>query len=449
MAFFRVFFIFLVALAFMSGCEKKQPDVRPENLILISIDTLRTDRLGCYAYQKPTSPALDQIAAEGVLFENMYSTSPWTLPAHMSLFTGLYPSRHGVKSRKTKLPDSIPTLGSVLSEHDFAVGGVINYIFLDQRYGFAKGFGTYEPIPESQTPEGAASTINSWAEKLIRNRPPNKRFFLFLHYFDTHSDYTPKSQYKEQFAAPYQGIADGTTQQLFDFILGRVSLSQRDIDHCSDLYDAEIRQLDDELSQLFQLLEEQGLLKQTLLIITSDHGEEFLDHGGILHGRTQYQEIIRVPFIMSGPGIPKSLRIKGNCSIVDIMPTVLGILGIEPPDSLDGIDLQPTWEGSNSNLPSRFIFSEADHLNKRDDIKRAVLNRNYKLHHNLLTGKSELYNLAEDPNEEQDLAEKNPYTVNLLRNQLKQFMLTENKGQPLGDFSPEEINRLKGLGYLR
>lgn len=441
---FRWFFTLFLTLIFLSSCNRDQPNLKPRNLVLISIDTLRADRLGCYGYPKPTSPALDKIASEGLLFENMYTPSPWTLPAHMSLLTGLYPSRHGVKSRGTKLPNGVDTLAEVLSGHGFATAAVINYLYLDQRFGFAKGFDYYKQIPENQTTKGAASTINSLAKKLLLNRP-DKPFFFFLHYFDVHSDYTPKDRYKKQFTTPYQGIADGSTIQLMAFRKGLVLLSQKDIQHFSDLYDGEIRQLDDELGKLFLFFKEQGLWEQTLLIVTSDHGEEFLEHGGVLHGQTQYQESIHVPMIMHGPGIPKSKRIEGNSSLVDVMPTVLGMLGIETPDTLDGIDLQPTWGSSETKLPSRFIFAEADH----HDIKRAVFHQHYKLHYDLLTKKSQLYDLTKDPNEKYDLADKDTSAANQLFSQLRQFMRVENKGQPLEELSSEEINRLKSLGYTR
>lgn len=231
--------------------------------------------------------------------------------------------------------------------------------------------------------------------------------------------------------------------------MGRIPLAKKDIQHFSDLYDGEILQFDDELKRFFLFLQEQELWEGTLLIITSDHGEEFLEHGGVLHGRTQYQELIHVPLIIRGPGVPQLKRIRGNASLVDVMPTVLRTFGIEPPISQDGIDLSLLWQERKSKPTNRYIYAEADHNNAKNDIKRAVIYEHYKLHYDLMSKKSQLFNLLEDPGEKNNLATKNTSIANQLFRSLRQFMQVENKGKPLKQFSPKQIEKLRSLGYLQ
>lgn len=436
----------------LGGCGKKEP-VKPSNVILISLDTLRADHLGCYGYQRPTTPTLDKFASEGVLFEDVTSTSPWTLPAHGSMLTGLYPNRHGLKSLHCSLPDDITTLAEVFKQHGFSTAAVVNVYFVSEKYGFDRGFDSFVYI-ERFVDEWRPSKVGDKAIEWL-SQQNDKPFFLFLHYFDVHGDYSSSLNYEKQFVRPYQGIADGTTEQLHRFRDGLVSLNQTDAEHLIDLYDAGIRQLDDGIARLFSCLETKKLLDNSLIIITSDHGEEFLDHGGVLHSQTQYQELVHIPLIMRGPGIPRSKRIKQAVSMVDVMPTVLSSFAISEPTSLDGLDLCPLWQKKGYQLPARYIFSEAskekEHpqkFNPKFDIKRAVRHPRYKLHYDKLTKGKKLYDLQNDLQEKFDVASKHPQLVDSMLLQLKDFMSVSKKGIQLPPLSPEEIQKLKSLGYI-
>jgi arylsulfatase A-like enzyme len=271
---------------------------------------------------------------------------------------------------------------------------------------------------------------------------------LFLHFYDVHSDYRSLPQYERKFVGPYHGIIDGSNNQLLKVRHGKITLDKADITHLIDLYDAGIRQLDDQLKILFDFLKKDALLEKTFLIITSDHGEEFLEHGNILHSQTHYQEAIHIPLIICGPGIPRSKRLKNVVSLVDVVPTVLSLLGIPKPSTLSSFDLSPLWQKNSYKFPKRSIFSEADKKNVKDDIKRIVRSEKYKLHHNLLTKSLELYNLANDPKERFNIASEKSSIVDLLLVELKKFMQMSNSGEESVDLTPEEIEKLKRLGYI-
>jgi len=289
-------------------------------------------------------------------------------------------------------------------------------------------------------------------EKLAR-RDPARPFFLFVHLYDVHSDFAPAPEYRERFVAPYSGKIDGSTAQLLQLRARGQPLDPADVRFLQELYDAEIRQTDDLLAGFFGELEQQGLARDTLIALTSDHGEEFYEHGGLLHGRTQYQELLAVPLILSGPDVPRGVVVRDPVSLVDLMPTLLGLLGIPPPASLDGLDLAATWIPGAQPLPARALFGEADHNNVVDgqpviDIKRMARLGPEKLLLDRHTGVAELYDLGLDPLEQQDLSAERAERVELLRAALARFLdgmvASEESGREL---SPEDLELLRELGY--
>ena len=420
---------------------------------MISIDTLRADHLSCYGYQRPTSPSLDKFASQGLLFEDVSTTCPWTLPAHASLLTGLDPRRNGVRARTDRLRDGVLTLAEVLREHDFLTSGIVNSHWLSKTNGLDHGFEEFLYVKEYADRTKPTRVEDEARDWLSKHR--NKRFFLFLHYYDVHSDYHSLPHYEKQFVRPYNGIVDGSTSQLLDFRYGRIPLpNQADTEHLIDLYDAGIRQMDDGMERLFALLEKKGMLDNTLIIVTSDHGEEFMEHGGVLHSRTFFQETLHVPLIMRGPNLPQGRRIKGIASLLDVMPTLLAMLGISPPPVLDGINLQPLWQKNKAGSPKRLLFGEADWNNivdnkTVDDIKRFIRQDHYKLHFNRVTGKLELYDLVNNPEENIDVSSKHTPLVKLMRSRLRDFLRISRTGRTVDPLSPEEVELLKSLGYLQ
>ena len=444
---YRYLVVFMIMLLFVPGCSKKTPTSKP-NIIVISIDTLRSDFLGCYGYPRPTSPTLDKLASKGVLFEDASTPSPWTLPAHVSLLTGLYPNHHSVKDVETKISTDIPTLAGILSRDGYSTAAVVNSLLLDEKFGFGRGFDYYSCIPDTDDAVGCAPAITAEAiDWLVKNK--KQQFFLFLHYYDVHSDYSSLPRYEAQFVEPYFGIADGTTGQLLQFRNGYVKLNEGDAKHLADLYAASIRQIDDELEKFFSFLRKRKLLDNTLIVVTSDHGEEFFEHGGVLHGRTQFQELIHVPLIFQGLNLPEGQRVKHMVSLVDIFPTIVSLTGSEVPSTVDGVDISPLWREKSFQPPMRFIFAEADHNNEKDDIKRAIRQQRYKLHYDILTDETQLYDLANDPGEKFNVISEHGDLSKILFKRLKDFMSDEKAGQSREPLAPEEIQRLKALGYLQ
>ncbi len=439
----------LSPLLWLSGCSNKER-AEKYNVVLISIDTLRADHLGCYGYNRETSPTLDKLASEGVLFEDASATSSWTLPSHGSLLTGLYPSRIGLVTKNHILPPNVKPLAKMLSERGLTTAAIVNSFYVSKKFGFDTGFENFSFVPEGHLLQGVAPVVIEKAREWLQESY-KEQFFLFLHFFDVHTNYHPLPLYANEFARPYDGIADGSSGQLLAFRDGKVSLNDNDIKHLIDLYDAGIRQFDDQLNMLFTVFQQRNLMDKTIFIITADHGEEFFDHGGVLHGRTLYQELTHVPLIIRGPKIPRAKRIKDAVSLIDVTPTVLSLFGIKSFPELEGYDLCSLWQRSSDKPPERFIFAETDNDSIKVNIKRSkrsVRGQRYKLHYDLLSQQHRLYDLANDPQEHINIAAEHPNIVKLLRQELKNFMKKSKDNYKTVPLSPEELQRLKSLGYI-
>ncbi len=437
--------LLLLAGVMAPGCRRDAESRPPRRIVLISIDTLRPDHLGAYGYPRPTSPVLDAVAKQGVVFEDASAPSPWTLPSHASLLTGLYPSRHALTSHEVRLPESVATLASLLEAGGFVTAAVVNSHNLSSLFGLERGFREFQYVKELVSQREPSRSITDQATEWIR-RYVGQRLFLFVHYYDVHSDYRSRPEYEQQFVRPYTGSADGTTAQMIASRAGQLAFREEDAQHLIDLYDAGIRQMDDELARLFTAVDDG---EETLLVITSDHGEEFLEHGGVLHGRTQFEEVVRVPLILRAPGIPRGVRVATPVSLIDVMPTLLAAAGLAVPPSLDGADLAPTWRGAGRELGERHFYYEADHNNAEPDVTRAVRHRKDKLHFNRLTSAVTLFDLTTDPGEHVDLVGRRPEVSADLRAKLDAFREVHREAGGAVTLSPEQQERLRSLGYVR
>jgi arylsulfatase A-like enzyme len=430
----------LAAAALAAGCGGGTP-AAPRNLILISVDTLRPDMLGCYGHPRDSSPALDRIASEGALFENAFTTAPWTLPAHASLLTGLYPRRHGAVRERSAIGEGVETLASRLVAGGFRTAAIVNSYYVSARYGFARGFEAFRYVPATNAPagDGIVEHALDWLAA-----EPRDRFFLFLHDYQVHSDYRSLPVFEQEFTRSYSGPFTGTTAELLAVRKGQLVPTPRDAEHLRDLYVAGIRQLDQEIARLRDSLERSGLWERTLLVVTSDHGEEFLEHGGVLHGRTQYDEVLRIPLILRGPGVPAGARIARPVSILDVLPTVLALLGEPRPEGIDGVDVfaEP---GAGEE---RILFGEADHNNREPDITRSARAGRFKLVLDRLSGDHALYDLRVDPGEREDVAALNRQQARRLLGELTRFESTRREGTALAPVDREARQQLEALGYV-
>jgi len=433
----RASLLALGALHAVLGC-----DSTPRSTILISIDTLRADHLGCYGHERPTSPGLDALAEQGVLFEEALAPSPWTLPSHATLLTGRYPSQHGARSGDHMLLPGVPTLAAWLAGRGFETGAVVNGAFLGETFGLDRGFQHHVVVPADHSGPGAARRVTRFAMQWLEPRR-GQRVFLFLHYNDVHSDYRSMTEYERRFLER-TSPADGTTRQLAQIVRGEIEVTPEHADRLARLYDAGIRQLDDEIGRLLAWLGEEGWLERTVIIVTSDHGEEFLEHGSVSHGQTHYEEMLRVPLIVRGPSVPVGVRVESPVSLVDVAPTVLGLLGVPKPEQMDGVDLAPYWTTSGP-FDTRSLFSEAGvadgvHL-------RAIRRGRHKLIVDLETGERELYDLVADPGELNDREALDGDTVDSLMAELEGYRDMEREPQLREALDPAVQDRLRALGY--
>jgi len=464
----------LLALG-LAGCSDGSP--RAKNVILISIDTLRPDHLGCYGYDKPTSPAIDRFASEGALFEDCLSTAPWTLPGHATMLTGMYPSTHGVKRHEIGLKEETPSLATLMKQSGRNTYAVVNsHNIGTEKFGLGQGFDVFQYVPEmdltgEKTKDGfdqvqivnRGRLVTKFARQMLQDNGESP-FFLFLHYYDVHTDFTARPEYEERFVEPYDGklTRDGQllTPQLSGYRKRGESITDDDARWLRQKYDAEIAQLDDILKGFFGFLEKNGLRDETLVVITSDHGEEYGEHGGALHGRSQYQELLAIPLILRGPGVPAGQRFKQSVSLIDVVPTILRLTGVRLSHAVDGIDVSLAWRAPKG-WPQRFLYGEADHntwithngeRNNHIDVTRMVRMGDDKLHYNKVTKRYELYDISNDPFEQEDLLRAEPDETLLqrkefLKAQLGRFMANEGTGEPLPELPEEEKNLLDQLGY--
>ena len=312
------------------------------NVLVISLDTLRARSLGSYGYGRDTSPFFDSIASDGTLFENAITASVTTSPAHMSLFTGLYPVHHGIRiALERKLPHVV-TLAERLHRVGYRTAAFTENGYLIRRHGFGEGFDQYTENrgEHLKAPGEVRRTFRQAGDWIADHR--ELPFFLFVHTYEVHSPYDPEAPYTDLFrdaAMPGPGSP--------------AILESR------DNYDREIRIVDDELKRLFATLEKSGLAGSTIVAILADHGEEFAEHGGLQHGATVFEEGLRVPLVFWAPGrVPAGRRLAAPVSLIDVAPTILDLLGLPIPDDLDGVSLKQLLLEDRPIEP-RPLFAEA------------------------------------------------------------------------------------------
>jgi arylsulfatase A-like enzyme len=383
---------------------------RPVNVVLVGIDTLRPDHLGCYGYERETSPEIDRFAETGVLFESATSQAPWTTPSFATVLTSLYPSQHGSMHVETRVRSTVPTLATLLKEHGYATGAVINAPALKPEFGLARGFDFYDMTPrEGRVGDGTTRDALRWIDA-NRGGP----FLIFVHYFDPHLPYQPPPEYQNLFSRGYEGPIknpfdiDQFSRQRDKLFEELMELAPADRAEIVNLYDGEIAFVDRAFGDLLKGIEDRGLRKNTVIILLSDHGEEFFEHGGFEHGHTLYEEQIHVPLIISFPGkYGEGVRIRNLVRLLDVTPTIFDMLGLDEESHFEGVSLVPylTGEGSvgpaaDKILPPQMAFSEAL---RHGPEKKALTAMPHKLIYDVRTADKEMYDLKSDPGENRNL----------------------------------------------
>lgn len=410
----------LAAATLVSSACVPKVETTPLNVLLISIDTLRADHLGCYGYPNINTPNIDEFAARSVKFERCFSAAPITLPSHTTMLTGMYPPRHSVRDNGTfTVPDDIPTLATILGDHGYDTGGVIGSYPLHSDFGLSRGFSHWDEEfqPDDKVilqvffDERNAEAVARRTSYMLTNEL-EEPFFQFVHFFDPHQPW----QAPEPYASHYR----------------------------TSPYDGEIALVDTWIGHLLGNLESLGIADRTVVILTADHGEGFLDHEEYSHSILLYNETVRVPLLLSIPGQPASVEPR-PVSLADITPTILEVLGIPAPEELDGRSLIGTPD------PNRTIYVES--LSGRlghgwNDI-RALVKNDRKL---ILGTPSQLFDVRTDLRERHDLAAEETGLVVDLERDLRELVTHTVGRHHLADrytlASDETADRLRALGYL-
>jgi arylsulfatase A-like enzyme len=452
-----------------TGCDSHPPPWRPPDLIVISIDTLRADHLPTYGYARPTAPRIDELAAQSMVFERAYSVAPHTLPSHTSLFTGLYPGRHGVLDRGDTLAPDVGTLAEMLAAQGYQTAAFTNCYFLMPEFRIDRGFALHDFAHDIESPRNAAATnraVLSWVDAL-----GPQPFFLFVHYFDVHSKwdelpYDAPEEYRRAFAGDAPAgfrTGDGevsATRWLVRQNRQGPNLSEEEVRYLQRLYDAAIAYTDGQVGVLLDGLAERGRLDHAIVILTADHGEEFGEHGRFLHTQV-YDEDLRVPLLVSlpemrgGPGptcrprtSPAAVapgRTDAMVQNVDVLATIADCLALEPPAGVQGRSFLAALGGGRE--PREAAYFDTPH-----GYERGIQRDGWMLVELPASGKRRLYQLDRDPGEQRDVAGAHAERVQALASELARHRQDNEAGRVAGERVPvpEQVHEaLEALGYLR
>ncbi len=392
------------------------------NIVLISLDTCRADYLSCYGRFTKTTPHIDALAREGILFANVISPVPMTLPAHSSMLTGTLPPYHGVHGNIAyRLGERNVTLAERLREHGYRTAAVIGAFVLDSRFGLRQGFDTYEDRWDSQLaitggyPERRGEEVTRVAGDWL-DKHASEPFFLFLHYFDPHLPYRPP--------APFDSI------------------------YADDPYAGEIAYTDRCVGQVIDKLKSLGLYDSSLIVVVGDHGESLGEHGEIDHGYFIYHSTTKVPLIVKLPGSREAGRIDTTVSLIDIVPTLLGQVGLSIPPDVQGVDLSALLTGGSIGGEERYIYSESMNATKYGcSSLLGIETGRWKY---IQTTEPELYDLAADPGETNNLARQQPRRVRGFKERLRSIIedtLRPPEAESKLAMDPRSLERLRQLGY--
>ncbi|MFC1668731.1 sulfatase [Chlamydiota bacterium] len=480
------------------------------NIILLILDTARAQNFSCYGYSKETSINIDRISQEGILFENAISSSPWTLPAHASIFTGMYPSIHGCNETHTFLPKNVLTLPVFLKTLGYKTYGVSSNSWISNDFGFENGFDVFIRVWQllqhetnlahpsyrgvnkykraigllnqgnittniingiygkyfSRKYDYGAKRINRILARLIRNDfRQNQPFFLFVNYLEPHLKYKPPDPFIRQFLP--KGISKRAAltvnQDAWRYMGGEISMSLLDFEILKALYDAEIAYLDFRIGEVYRLLKESKLLDNTVLIITSDHGENLGEYNLMDHQYSLYDTLLKIPLILKLPGVQmRGERVTHVVESMDIFSTIINVLEIDKKYMTSKIPGKNLFEKEvNRTVLSEYLAPHPD----ISTISKLYPNSKFSLYDkNLIalrtnewkiivssSGETKLFNIHTDSHEKKDLSSTFPEVCKRLEKKVlewkKNNWLRDNSKETL-NISPETKKQLEALGYF-
>ena len=456
--------VLLLALAASWWWVRDEAPPRPPNVVLITVESLRPDHVSFQDGERPTTPNLDALAAEGVVYDNAWAVTSWTLASHASIFTGLYPPAHQTITPAGRLGDGYTTLAEQLAARGYQCAGVVGGPYLRARHGLHQGFEVYDESPAEASARAAHGDIsNPILEQRLKRflttgRDPARPLFLFAYVWDPHYDYIPPEPYDDMFVQPWHRPVEVEDYEISDAV--HADLSPEQLAFVKARYEGEIRATDALLGRLFDTLKQQGLWDDTLVIVTADHGEAFFEHGEKGHKNDLYRESVHVPLVVKYPGGgPRGVE-SVPVSHVDITPTILDVTGTPDTTPLQGRSLaggpppvdRPVFQG----LLEMWYLVRDDQAADTEQRRWFAMRQNgYTLLELPAEGRVELYDLDSDPAEQHDLAAQQPERVAAMRARLESWWesnreLAEQFGAGgRAELSPQALERLRALGYIR
>jgi arylsulfatase A-like enzyme len=439
-------------MAICIACVREPPSVlpsAPHPVIIIDIDTLRSDHLGCYGYHRDTSPEIDALARESVLFERAFSQAPNTPPSQTSILSGLYPSTHGMIKDDDKVPDSVVTLAEVLSRHGHTTAGFHDGGYMSQTFNIGQGFNLYDSS-QGNGLSRIGPKVMAWLDDHAE-----ENFLLLVHTYDTHTPYDPPEPYRSLFLDGLEPPTPGfePAAKVMEQIRLSVwtdeprSLPENDLEYARALYDGGIRYVDEWVGQFLDRLEELGLDERATVILISDHGEEFQEHGSILHEKL-YSTVTKVPLMVRLPNSAASHRVTEVVETIDLMPTILDLVGAPHPPGLQGESLVPLIKGAPGG--DGLAFGESPFFGHRRFVasgpNQLLLTKN--------SGAIELYDFVDDPAQQHDITSSDPEITDRLSSEIEAWeerVAAAVLGTDTDDtkIDPETLQQLKELGYIQ
>jgi arylsulfatase A-like enzyme len=464
------------------------PADRPRGVILIHADTLRPDHLDLYGHSRQTAPFLTTMAAEGVTFDRAYSQAGWTKVSSTSFLTSLYPTTHGVAKLSDRVPASATTVAEVYRAAGYATFATSSVPFTGQLTNLHQGVEELHEVASlvdavgAYTAKTAREYVDRTADWIDRHRDGS--FFVYLHVFDPHSPYEPRRPYDVLWADPSKRDAhiaqrESLRKAVADPVYGGRGMATRQemvkagidppayLAYDKDWYDSSIRGLDAELARLVERLRAAGVDRDTLIVLISDHGEEFQEHGRMWHGQSVYGEMVHVPLVVRWPArVPAGARVEEPVQLVDVMPTLLSLSRLTEPPGLHGQSVVPLLQipGSDAGVwKRRPVIVEKLALDGDDHpqnlVATGIIDGEWKLIHNRTRPDDrpefELFHAKHDPLDQKNLAAENPETVQRLAKALEGWRTMAEAARLKPDaettkgLSPEQLQRLRSLGYVR
>jgi choline-sulfatase len=417
----------VLALALMPGCQRTETSPtsqgpRTANVVLITLDTTRADHLGCYAGARPApnipkTPNLDAVAARGTRFDYAIAQAPLTLPSHASIMTGANPVVHGLRDMEGFVLDAKhPTLASIAQAHGFSTAAVVAARILAKTFGLNQGFSYYDDDMGGAAVERRAEVVTQHALDWLKQNG-TKKFFLWVHYFDPHAPYDPPEPFRREYAR--------------------------------DPYSGEIAYMDQEVGRLLKGLQQMGFEDRTLVALLGDHGESLGEHGELTHGVFLYDSTLRVPFILAGPGVPRGKVIGDQVRSIDVMPTLVAFLNLDPGPEAQGVSLWPRILKDTPLAAADYSYGETIYPRTVMGWSelRAMRTHAWKL---VVAPHPELYNLRNDPGEMHNLYANSSSEAEQLRRQLVRVAgdLSRPQGIVASPMDEKTRRELTSLGYV-